>query len=362
MASYRDKAYFSLIPLWRLQEGLNVHLTAIVKCFQSAMLVALTMYAGAQQLSPEIYFEKAFQYIKEASVFSDRVDWEQQRERVEQALGQADTIEDTYPLIRQTVQALGDGHSQFYTPREIQTLLARVEKNQTQPAPEGRFLEESIGYTNLPAHSGEGVVQGSGQYANVAQTILKNLDEQGVCGWVVDLRENDGGNPYVMLAGVGPLLGEGKVGAFVYADGERVPWYYRDGRILLGEKILSEVKEPYTLSGIPPVAVLLSPRTASAAEAVAIAFKERPNTRSFGAPTDGVPTGLQSLAMPDGAQVSVTVAFMADRTGRPYDSFIEPDSYVWDVWNPRQPQADLVLEAAYEWLSEQPQCLGNVQD
>ena len=330
-----------------------LRLTAITKCFWSILLFALVTHAGAQ-LSPQLYFEEALRYIQ-TSVFSDRIDWQAQREKVAPSLGDANSVEDVYPLIRRMVQALGDNHSQFYTPREMKDLLVKVEKNRAQLAPTGR-LEEGMGYISLPAHSGRGLVHGNGQYANVTQAILRDLDQQGVCGWIVDLRKNHGGNPYVMWAGVGPLLGEGRVGAFVYANGERRTWYYREGRVLLDKDVFVEVPKPYVLRGTPPVAVLLGSQTASAAEAVAIAFQGRPHTRSFGSATSGVPTGLLGLDMPDGAVVSITVAFMADRTGKSYASFLEPDVQVYDIWNPRQPQADLVIEAAHEWLSRQPHC------
>ena len=323
------------------------------KYFHSVILLAFVTQAGAQ-LSPPLYFEEAFRYIQ-TSVFSERVDWKQQRAKVELPLRDADTVEDVYPLIRQMVRALGDNHSHFYTPQEMKDLLAKIERDPPQLAPTGR-LEAGMGYISLPAHSGRGLVQGNKHYADVTQAIIRDLDQQGVCGWIVDLRKNHGGNPYVMWAGVGPLLGEGEVGAFVYANGERRTWYYREGRVLLDKGVFVEVPKPYVLRGTPPVAVLLGPQTASAAEAVAIAFKGCPHTRSFGSATSGVPTGLLGLDMPDGAVVSITVAFMADRTGKSYASFLEPDVQVYDIWNPRQPYNDLVIEAAHKWLSRQPHC------
>ncbi|MGV9658891.1 S41 family peptidase [Streptomyces koyangensis] len=59
---------------------------------------------------------------------------------------------------------------------------------------------------------------------------------------------------------------------------------------------------------MPPVAVLTGPRTASAGEAVAIAFRERPDTRTFGDPTSGVPTANAPYPLSDGALVVLTTA------------------------------------------------------
>lgn len=116
----------------------------------------------------------------------------------------------------------------------------------------------------------------------------REVDRAGACGWVVDLRANTGGHMWTPLASAGPILSDGEVGAFVEADGTRTPWTIESGtprqyadRWGPGEPLAHPM---------PPVAVLTGPRTASAGEAVAIAFRGRPDTRTFGEPTFGVPT------------------------------------------------------------------------
>src|SRR4051812_15802719 len=47
------------------------------------------------------------------------------------------------------------------------------------------------------------------------QQQIKELETHAPCGWIVDIRGNRGGSMWPMLAGVGPILGEGLVGEFI---------------------------------------------------------------------------------------------------------------------------------------------------
>ncbi|GAA3815984.1 S41 family peptidase [Streptomyces phyllanthi] len=105
-----------------------------------------------------------------------------------------------------------------------------------------------------------------------------------------------------------------------------------------------------------PVAVLTSGATASAGEAVVVAFHGRPDTRFFGESTRGVPTGNQPHRLSDGAVLNLTEAKDADRTGRTYDARIPPDEEVFTERRTVGTSRDRVLEAAKSWLAEQPAC------
>jgi len=107
---------------------------------------------------------------------------------------------------------------------------------------------------------------------------------------------------------------------------------------------------------MPPVAVLTSQFTASAGEAIVVAFRGRPHTSSFGAVTAGVPTGNAPKMLSDGALLVVTAAFDADRTGRTYDSPILPNQLVGADWTQLDTEKDPVLQAATAWLRSQREC------
>lgn len=64
-------------------------------------------------------------------------------------------------------------------------------------------------------------------FAQAGHEALDAYRAQASCGWVADLRRNSGGNMWGMLPGLQPLLGEGKVGAFVNRKGSRLRWKRR---------------------------------------------------------------------------------------------------------------------------------------
>src|SRR5262249_2869072 len=154
------------------------------------------------------------------------------------------------------------------------------------------------------------------------------------------------GNMWPMLAGIGPVLGEGEIGAFVYPDGIRTKWFYRVGKAGVGN-VVAQAGEPYRLAGPQPHAAAPSGRGGRrAGEGATIAFCGRPKTRSFGQPTAGFSTGNMSYPLSDGATIVLTVATMADRTGKVYGEAVEPDEKV-------EGDEDAVLKSAVAWLEKQ---------
>ena len=107
-----------------------------------------------------------------------------------------------------------------------------------------------------------------------------------------------------------------------------------------------------------PAAVLLGPSTASSAEIVAVAFRGRAATRSFGAPTRGLMAGNRIFTLADGASLVLTVAATSDGAGRIYFGPIVPDQLVARAGPPSQGQGgeDETLAAAVAWLSAGDSC------
>jgi carboxyl-terminal processing protease len=146
-----------------------------------------------------------------------------------------------------------------------------------------------------------------------------------------------------MLAGVGPVLGEGPAGYFVDPTGAESIWEYGGGASLLGGVVQQRVAAPYRLRRDQPrVAVLTDNGIASSGEATVVAFKGRPGTRSFGMPTCGLSTANRGFAMSDGASLILTVSVMADRTRTRYGDSIVPDEIVTD--------ASQAVQRAIAWL------------
>lgn len=224
----------------------------------------------------------------------------------------------------------------------------------SQPPPRV-VIPPELGYLDVPGIVGDAAAQRS--FATQVQTIVRELDTGSRCGWIVDLRRNRGGYIYALLAGLGPLLGEGLVGGSRDSRGEVTTWTYRAGALYAGSEPTVSVELPYVLRRPgAPVAVLTSGLTASAGEASVISFRTLPNARSFGEPTIGLTTFNVRKTLTDGAFLDITAAVDVDRAGTPYEGPIAPDEPVVIDWAAINNGNDAVVQAASSWLRRQPAC------
>jgi carboxyl-terminal processing protease len=164
-------------------------------------------------------------------------------------------------------------------------------------------------------------------FADQVENQIRSRDATGLVGWIVDLRGNGGGDMWPMIAGVGSVLGEGVAGYFVPPlEGTSIPWGYRNGASFSGDSVAVRTSNPYVLiDPAPRVAVLTNGAVASSGEAVVVAFRARPRTRSFGGATCGLSTSNEGFPLTDGATLLLTTAVMADRALTSYGESIAPD-------------------------------------
>jgi carboxyl-terminal processing protease len=298
------------------------------------------------------YLEEALDIMQKKSLHRDRVDWEAVRESAFKIAEHAQMPADTYGAIHYALGELGDHHSHFLTHEQV------TEREQMAmsdiPQPRAKLLLDKLGFVAIGGFAGR---EGD-KYATIVQQLIRDLDAQNPCGWIVDLREHTGGGIGPGIAGLGPILGEGKVGASVTVDGSKQVWAYQDGQALVDGFAYTRVSGPaYKLkSSSPPVAVLTGMNTASAGEAIVLAFRGRPNTRSFGLYTYGVPTGNDGFTLRDGAVIVLTVAVFADRTGQTYDDRIYPDEWVDEVQKLTIIMDEIIPQPAIDWLLSQSAC------
>ena len=311
---------------------------------------AATPPAGMSRAAYE-YLAAALDILQTHSLQREHIDWKALRAGALQRAVHAQTTGQTYDAIRYAIAQLGDHHSQFYPPDRYTALEDMTVSENQQP--QARLLPNQLAYLLLPAF----ITDDEGQrhlYVNQLQALIRNTDKGNPCGWVLDLRENIGGNIWPMFAGLGPLLGEGQLGEFVYPGGTEQTWRYFSGQALLDSYVMASADgSGYQLrGGAPPVAVLTGPGTMSAAEAVAIAFRGHPNTRSFGQATAGLTTANSTYPLSDGAAIVLTVVVDADRTGHVYGGVLTPDQVI----PPARGGADTSLQAATTWLLSRPAC------
>ena len=284
-------------------------------------LLLISCDPPAKKISPtaEKYLEEVLKILESNSVNRNKINWITFRKNVFKNASQAKSIEDTYPAVEYAIAALGDKHSYFASAKP------QINENEKEPPIyEEITVPKDIGYIHIPWFIGD--EKQIITYQNNIQQKIKRLDKPTLKGWIVDLRGNFGGNMWPMLAGVGPLLNGDTIGYFVDPDEKLSVWRYTKGKAMNEGSIRTEVKDYYELKKKNPViAVLTDSITASSGEAVAVAFKKRISTKSFGGSTRGVSSGNEPFYLSDGSHILLTTTIFADRKLTKYGSAIEPD-------------------------------------
>jgi carboxyl-terminal processing protease len=286
------------------------------------------------------YLDHVLSLMQNNSIKQLTINWTAFRADVHSRVAGATTIAETYPAITHALTLLGDGHSS-YRASDGRVLFVPNRICNAIPAPTPS-LPANIGYIRIGSFSGTGFEAAA--FASGIQATIKNADRADLIGWIVDLRGNGGGDMGPMIAGVGPILGEDTLGFFIDPLGRQSAWEYRAGAAILSGNVMFRVDSIYRLlRERPRVAVLTDKRVASSGEATLIAFRRRPNTRSFGTSTCGLSTANRGFPLYDGAFLTLTVSVMADRTRFQYGDVIAPDELILST-------PDAVVARAIAWL------------
>jgi carboxyl-terminal processing protease len=356
------------------------------------LLAALAATCASAQESPEgisyaarTYLEQALDLMQQNALNKSSIDWPNLRTETLARASHAKTTVDTYPAITFALTQLKEHHSFLQLPDNLpapqrEAITAEINKvrapsdsdaNQSPFAPQkemqghldrrgGKIFAHVVvpmcvaKYAEWEKNAGD-----FQEFAEKLHSIVMDLQAQKPDGWLIDLRGNRGGNMWPMLAGIGAVLGEGDLGTFESADGERVPWFYKAGKAGTRDskgqvEIAAHVEKPlFALPELPWVAVLLDRSTGSSGEAVAISFTGRPRARSFGEHTAGFSTSNQRYPLSDGAALFLCVGIEADRTGHRYPDGLDPDVQLPAPDSRPTEEKDAVLQTAEDWIAGQ---------
>jgi C-terminal processing protease CtpA/Prc len=283
----------------------------------------------------EKLLDEALTFMQRNYYRKDQVSWPDFTAKAKQQLRAANNCEDAYASITWCFKQLNDHHSFVMPPEKA----ARYQGDDENAAPEpslselvgeirGEWLQDSIAYLTVPwVSSTDSLV--CERVADSLQSVIARLDERGISRWIIDLRRNSGGNCWPMLTGIGPLMGDGICGYFV-ASGERIPIAYHDGLAFQGRHVLCRVsrKGYHTQKDHKSIVVLTGPRTVSAGEIVALAFKGRAQTCLIGEPTAGLTTANATYSLSDKSMLVLSVCQEAGYNGQICEGSIQPDKLI----------------------------------
>ncbi|MFF4600054.1 S41 family peptidase [Amycolatopsis sp. NPDC001319] len=289
------------------------------------------------------YLLNAIGLLRAHSIDRDSVDWPAAEADALRRIAGVTEPAGTYSAIRNVIAELGNHHTSLVGPAQ-----AVPAPPATVAVPSSR-TDGDVAVLTVPEFHLNPAAEG--RYVAAGVAALRSADASHPCGWIVDLRDNGGGDMHPMLTVVAPLLDDGMLGSFAGPDGS-TPWTLHAGRITIGTAPVAETNPLRLANPKPPVAVLTSARTGSSGEATLIAFRGLARARTFGQPTAGFATGNAVFPLSDGAQLLITSVVDVDRTGRAYSNTpIEPDHPL-----PATATTDEVIAAASAWLHTQPGC------
>lgn len=307
---------------------------------------------GTMSKEAKVYLKDFFQKVSSLAIDRETIDWKALKKTARANCPDAQKPADLHPTMQYVLQRVNK-HSFMFTPEQVEAFNGGGQKN-NDVIPDiiyakGRRINEQVAYLSMPGF-GSGHAPTLRAWADSIRAIIARYDNEETTGWVLDLRGNGGGNCWPMLAGVGPLLGEGVCGYFMDRNGDNPSaWSYRKGSSFQDDRVQTSVTDTtYTMKAQNfKVAVLTGPKTASSGEVTTIAFREKANARSFGQPTAGYSTTNTNVMMSDNAMLLLTVSIYGDRNKNPFGGKVVPDVVIEESG-----EGDAVLEAAVKWLQD----------
>jgi carboxyl-terminal processing protease len=296
--------------------------------------------------------DEAFSLMQKHYYKKDSVQWDQLVASARDRLNNSTDCAGVNETLQWCFQQMKEKHSFVLPPVKAAVYNGNVNSTSMPDLSEvigplrHELAESGIAYIDLPWVS-TADQKICNDFADSLQQVIAGYHKQGVTKWIIDLRNNTGGNCWPMLAGLAPLLGNGVYGYFI-SESEKIPFSYQGGVMRQGRYARCIVNVPYTMPlDKHTIVVLTGPNTASAGEIVALAFKGLHNVYLFGEPTAGLTTANATYKLSDGSVLVLTVCKEADRNGNIHEGKIQPDKFITRAVNAGK---DVVKSSALMFL------------
>lgn len=297
------------------------HIIYKSKYFYTLFLVLLLLSCikpNSHNISAESekYIKEVLTLLKKKSINKYKINWNEFEDNIFRMAKNSQKVEDTYPAINYAISLLKDNHSYF---------AQAIQENEEKPLPtlKDEKTPTDIGYIRITFCIGDEFK--TKQYIKSITDKIYKQNNPSIRGWIVDLRDNFGGNMWPMMAAISSFLDTGTQGYFFDAENKAVEWRFENGKIYTDTVLLEENKDKFSLFGKNKIAVLINNKTASSGEAISVLFKGYENARLFGTPTFGVFTGCESFLLSDGSRINLATTVFADKNKTKYGKSITPD-------------------------------------
>jgi carboxyl-terminal processing protease len=334
----------------------------------SLLLLILTPFVASSQLltakdSVHFLLDTTISIMQRKALNADKVDWPRLRQELKEQTMRVKTVAEAGFAFTKLYNELSDVHGAFFykdtmfrSTGKIRNLhkINAVTETELKKGPKiiAEMVDADVAFLRIPVI----VDQDSASVDEIANRIndsIMLMMKRNPKGIIIDLRLNQGGNMFPMIAGLRSLFKEGIVSdsySHVVKEGEGKVFFRNDSLITDYYKIKINSFADY--SGLP-VAVLIGPSTASAGECTAASLTFRNNTILIGEESMGLTSGNDGFELMPSAGFNLAVSVLKNGHGKILYDCIKPDIEVEGGDNFQLLSEDEKVKVAVMWIRKQ---------
>jgi len=248
--------------------------------------------------SNENSYYQILSLIEQNSIKKNEINWSDIKKEVKDSINTFKNTEDIYRAIRYTLKLINDRHSNLWTLKESNEIKWHSDSSTLL---ETRVIDGDIGYLKLNNGLECENEKITDFYRTALRKVLLQIDSSSnISGWVIDLRDNSGGDVSCETLGLSPLFAQPLIGIFCnnkHAFTNVV--CTKSVLIVQGVRVDTLICDSILKNQHKKIAILVGKNTASAGEFLAIAFKFQNNTKIFGSKTYGATSSISFFDFTD---------------------------------------------------------------
>ncbi|WP_255460458.1 S41 family peptidase [Lacibacter sediminis] len=301
--------------------------------------------------------------MQQKALNAHKVDWSGLKKELKEQTANVKTVAEGGFVFTKLYNELSDVHGAFFYKdtmfrstgkiRNLHKINAVTEAELVKgPKIVAQMITPDIAFLRIPVI----VAQDTASVDKIANRIndsIMLMMKRNPKGIIIDLRLNQGGNMFPMIAGLRSLFKEGIVSdsySHTVKEGEGKVFFRNDSLITGYYKIKINSFTDYSDL---PVAVLIGPSTASAGECTAAALTFRNNTILIGEESMGLTSGNEGFELLPSAGFNLAVSVLKDGQGKILYDCIKPDIEVEGGDNFQLLSKDEKVKTAVMWIKKQ---------
>jgi carboxyl-terminal processing protease len=331
--------------------------TTIMKTVKCVLLmVLLVTFADSEgQINKDIksVIDSTLLNAKRYAVNSKKVNWDTLSKQMHAYAENAQSVSDLKNSFEHLIVTLNDTQAKV-TDSKTNVVIAHFPKYEDSEVShiaetklktlEYKILDHDVRYLQVPSldHDADLLKE-----ASAMRSIIDTLSKENASRWIIDLRGASGNNFKVLMAGLGPLLGEGLITSEIDRNEKILKMYeIHNGRLYEDQHLVAHFAHTADLN-LSHVAVLVDETTSDAGEVLALVLKGRKQAKVFGSPTSGNVRIVKEVKAGEAA-FSFSTGYFQDRRGSIYRDNVFPHVKVKSVHEKKH--KDELISEAMSWF------------